>query len=118
MEKLCKVLEMELKTYNLLGLKFVFEKIKFKVLHYIQHHFICPGLSISSSNTFTHCNGYIKDDKYFVFPGLNYVQSRVETIQKDHIYHIMQYQTFFRKIKCDLLSFRGLKNRYRRIFSI
>ena len=39
MEKLCKVLEMELKTYAPVGLKFVFEKIKFKVLHYIQHDF-------------------------------------------------------------------------------
>ena len=39
-EKLCKVLEMELKTYTSVGLKFVFEKIKFKVLHFIQHNFI------------------------------------------------------------------------------
>ena len=30
MEKLCKVLEIKLKTYTLVGLKFVFEKIKFK----------------------------------------------------------------------------------------
>ena len=46
-EKLCKVLEMELKTYTPVGLKFVSEKIKFKVLHYIQHDFIRqrPGLS-------------------------------------------------------------------------
>ena len=46
-KKLCKVLEMELKTYTPVGLKFVFEKIRFKVLHYIQHDFICqrPGLS-------------------------------------------------------------------------
>ena len=46
-EKLCKVLEMELKTYTPVGLKFVFEKIKFKVLHYIQYDFIRqrPGLS-------------------------------------------------------------------------
>ena len=46
-EKLCKVLEMELKTYTPVSLKFVFEKIKFKVLHYIQHDFIRqrPGLS-------------------------------------------------------------------------
>ena len=46
-EKLCKVLEMELKTYTPVGLKFVFEKIKFKVLHYFQHEFILqfPGLS-------------------------------------------------------------------------
>ena len=40
-EKLCNVLEMELKTYTSVGRKFVFEKIKFKVLHYIQHDFIC-----------------------------------------------------------------------------
>ena len=39
-EKLCKVLVMELKTYTPVGLKFVFDKIKFKVLHYIQHDFI------------------------------------------------------------------------------
>ena len=35
-EKLCKVLEMELKTYTPVGPKFLFEKIKFKVLHYDQ----------------------------------------------------------------------------------
>ena len=40
MEKLSKVLEMELKTYTPVGLKFVFEKIKFEVFHYIQHDFI------------------------------------------------------------------------------
>ena len=39
-EKLCKVLEMELKTYTPVGPKFLFEKIKFRVLHYIQHDFI------------------------------------------------------------------------------
>ena len=46
-EKLCKVLEMELKTYTPVSLKFVFEKIKFKILHYIQHDSIRqpPGLS-------------------------------------------------------------------------
>ena len=38
-EKLCKVLEMKLRTYTSVGLKFVFEKIKFKVLHYIQLNF-------------------------------------------------------------------------------
>ena len=31
---------MELKTYIPVGLKFEFEKIKFKVLNYIQHDFI------------------------------------------------------------------------------
>ena len=39
-EKLCKVLEMEVKTYTPVGPKFVSEKIKFKVLHYTQHDFI------------------------------------------------------------------------------
>ena len=38
---------MELKSYTPVGLKFVFEKIKFQVLHYIQNDFIHqrPGLS-------------------------------------------------------------------------
>ena len=38
---------MELKTYTPVGPKFVFEKIKFKVLQYIQLDFICkrPVLS-------------------------------------------------------------------------
>ena len=42
----------ELKTHTPVGLKFVFEKIKFKVLHYIQHDFIrrCPGLSRDQSD--------------------------------------------------------------------
>ena len=46
-EKLCKVLEMELKTSTQIDQKFVFEKIKFKVLHYVQDDFTrqCPGLS-------------------------------------------------------------------------
>ena len=46
-EKLYKVLEMELKTCTPVGLKFVFEKIRFKCLHYTQHDFIPqrPGLS-------------------------------------------------------------------------
>ena len=30
-------------------------------------------------------------------------------LQKSHIYHTKQYQTFYRKIKCDLLNFRGSK---------
>ena len=38
---------MELKMYTLVGPKLVFKKIKFKVLHYTQHDFICqrPGHS-------------------------------------------------------------------------
>ena len=84
-EKLCKVLEMELKTYNSVSPKFVFEKIKFKVLHYIQHGFIRQrlGLSKYQASMFKsfvinliadyeillriHSNGYIKGDKYFSF---------------------------------------------------
>ena len=46
-EKLCKVLEMELKMYTPVGPKFVFEKIKVKVLHYIQHDFIRQRLGLS-----------------------------------------------------------------------
>ena len=46
-EKLCKVLEMTLKMYTPVGLKFIFEKIKLKVLHYIQHDFICQRLGLS-----------------------------------------------------------------------
>ena len=46
-EKLCKALEMELKTYTPVGPKFIFEKIKFKVLHYIQYDFICQRLGLS-----------------------------------------------------------------------
>ena len=46
-EKLRKVLEMELETYTPVRLKFVFEKIKFKALHFIQHDFIREKLSSS-----------------------------------------------------------------------
>ena len=46
-EKLCKVLEMELKRYNPVSPKFVFEKMKFKVLHYIQHDFLRQRLGLS-----------------------------------------------------------------------
>ena len=41
---------MELKKYTPVGLKFVFEKIKFKVLHYIQHQ--RPGLSKDQASMF------------------------------------------------------------------
>ena len=46
-EKLRKVLEMELKTYTPVDPKFGFEKMKFKVLHYIQHDFICQCQGLS-----------------------------------------------------------------------
>ena len=51
MEKLCKVLKIELKTYTPVGLKWVFEKIKFKVLHYIQHDFIWQHPELSKDQT-------------------------------------------------------------------
>ena len=50
-EKLCKVLEMELKTYTTVGAKLVFEKVKFKVLQDIQHDFICQRLGLSKDQT-------------------------------------------------------------------
>ena len=49
MKKLCKVLEMELKMYTYIGLKV--EKIKFKVLHYIQHDFIHQRPELSKYQT-------------------------------------------------------------------
>ena len=47
MEKLCKVLEMELKRFTPAGPKFVFEKIRFKILRYIQHGFIRLRLGLT-----------------------------------------------------------------------
>ena len=46
-EKLCKVLEMEPKIYTLGDPKLVFEKMKFKVLYYIQLDFICQRPELS-----------------------------------------------------------------------
>ena len=45
---------MELKMYTPVGPKLVFEKIKFKFLHYIQHDFIrqCLGLSKDQASVF------------------------------------------------------------------
>ena len=47
MEKLCKILEMELKMYTLVSPRIFFKKTKFKVLHYVQHDFICQCLGLS-----------------------------------------------------------------------
>ena len=47
MERLCKVLEMECKMYTSVSLKFLFEKIKSKVLHYVQHDFIHQRAGLS-----------------------------------------------------------------------
>ena len=81
-EKSCKVLEMEIKTYTPISLRLVFEKIKFKVLQYIQHVSIVNAKgsvkirlacskaflpTISSFNIVTHSDGYIKGDKYLFF---------------------------------------------------
>ena len=44
-------LEMELETYTPVGSKSVFEKIKFKVLHYIQDDFIRQRLGLSKDQT-------------------------------------------------------------------
>ena len=54
MGKLCQVLEMEIKMYIPVSLKFVLEKIIFKVLHCIQHDFICqrPGFGKDQSSMF------------------------------------------------------------------
>ena len=72
---------MELNTYTPVSLKFVLEKIKFKVLHYIRHDFIRqrPGFSKDQISMFkslvtddftlhivTHSNGYMKNDKYSI----------------------------------------------------
>ena len=71
----------------------------------------------------SHSNSYIKDKYFFFYKSrcnkcspetkLFTKQSR-DTIQKDNIYHTKQYQIFFtpRKIKGDLLNFRGVKNGY------
>ena len=78
-KKIVKVLETKLKTYTPVTPKFVLEKIIFKVLHYIQHDFICQclGLSKDQASIFksfllitliadykillrTHSDGYIK----------------------------------------------------------
>ena len=77
-------------------------------------------LTISSSKIVTHSNGYIKGDKYVFFhksrcgkcapeTKLSTKQSR-DAIQK--YYHTKQYPTFYKKIKCDLLNFREVKNEY------
>ena len=77
-------------------------------------------LTISSSNITIPSNGYINGNKYFFFyknrcskhfPEIKlFTKYSRGTIQKDHIYHTKQYQ--IRKVKCDLLNFRGVKNGY------
>ena len=50
-EKLCPALEINLRTYARVGPKFVFEKIKFKVLHYIQYDFIRQRHGLNKDQT-------------------------------------------------------------------
>ena len=46
-EKLCKVLEMKMKMYTPVSTKLILEKIKYKVLHCIQHDFIRQRAGLS-----------------------------------------------------------------------
>ena len=82
-EKLCKVLEKELKTHIPVGLKFVFEKIKFKVLHYIQPDLVRqrPGLS---------------KDQISMFQSLaiNYFISSIVTQPCYYLFHLKYCHTF------------------------
>ena len=84
----------------------------------------------------THSHGYVKGDKYFFFIKgdkylffikvgvtnvllkLNYLQSRVDTIEKYHVFQTKQYQTFHRKIKCDSQILEGYKMGATKIFNI
>ena len=62
-ENLCKVLKMELKTYNPVDLKFVFVKIRVKVLHYIQQIQIFNELNMLLSNL------DLNSEKHIIFAG-------------------------------------------------
>ena len=121
MEKLCKVLEMELKMYKPVDLKLIFEKVRLARLKDLL-------LVILSSNIVTHSNGYRKSDRYFFFHKSScsksspenklFTKKSTDTIQKHHTYHTKQYQTFYRKVKCDLVNFRGVQNGYHQDFNI
>ena len=106
MEKLCKVLEMELRTYSPVSLKLVFEKIKFKVLLYNQHDFRLAYLKallltfqpfristfqISSHIVMvilkvTNISLFIKVGAANFLLKLNYLQSREETHSTERSY--------------------------------
>ena len=107
---------MGLKTYTPVGLKFIFEKIKFKILYYIHHDFIrqCTGLSKDQTNMFKSLviNYFILKYRHTFYWSYKRWERNIsfftkigeDTIQEDHIYHTKQYQTFYRKIKRDLLK--------------
>ena len=135
MEKLCKVLEMELRTYSPVSLKLVFEKIKFKVLLYNQHDFRLAylkallltfqpfGIStfqISSHIVMvilkvTNISLFIKVGAANFLLKLNYLQSREET-QYGKIFIIPSNIKHFIERSSVILNFRVVKNRYHRDF--
>ena len=100
MEKLCKVLEMELRTYSPVSLKLVFEKIKFKVLLYIQHDFRLAYLKallltfqpqmlshiVMVILKVTNISLFIKVGAANFLLKLNYLQSREETHSTERSY--------------------------------
>ena len=105
------VKKMELKMYIPVGLKLVFQKIKFKVLHYIEHDFIRqrPGPSkdqIMFKSLFIdysilkYCLKFYwlyKGDEYLFFCKSRcgkcsprnklFIKTSRDTIQKDHVHH-------------------------------
>ena len=72
----------------------------------------------------TNISFFIKGNKYIFLIKVtakvqlisNFLRSRVGTIQKGHIYHRDQYQTFYGKTKCDLLNVTGVQMRTIKIF--
>ena len=99
MEKLCKILEMELKMYTPVSPRIFFKKTKFKVLHYIQHDFICQCLGLSKDqasmfkyfvtidffdhrlwNTFTYAFWWLhKRQQIFLFSSSRYYRCSLES---------------------------------------
>ena len=89
-EKLCKVLEMELKTYTPVVLKFDFEKIKVKVLQFNMILFLkAQGLvkirsACSKALLLTILSSKCSPDTKHE---LNYLQRRVETQYRSYLSH-------------------------------
>ena len=104
-EKLGKVQEMELemkmeRTSQSAQNSFS----KNRILDYIQHNFICqrPGLSKDQISMFKIHILFCKS-RFSKWPiEIKVIIKWINKIQKDNIYHTKQYQTFYRKIKCDL----------------
>ena len=65
----------------------------------------------------TNISFFINVDAANVLLKLNYLQSKVGIQYREIIFiNTKQYQTFHRKIKCDLLNFGGVKNGYNQDF--